>query len=42
MYTKELRPKYFSAIQIYDLINNKSILLSRKERESGRNTINAY
>ena len=33
MYTKELRPKYFTAIPIYDLINNKSILLSQKERE---------
>ena len=33
MYTKELRPKYFTVIPIYDLINNKSILLSQKERE---------
>ena len=31
MYTKELRPKFFSTIPIYDLINNISISLSAKE-----------
>ena len=30
MYTKELRPKFFSTIPIYDLINNISISLSAK------------
>ena len=33
MYTKELRHKFFSAIPIYDLINNSSISLSAKERK---------
>ena len=33
MYTKELRPKYFSAIPIYDLINNKSFSLNEKEKK---------
>ena len=33
MFTKELRPKYFSAIPIYDLINNKEIPLNEKERK---------
>ena len=33
MYTKEIRPKYFSAIPIYDLINDKSIKLTEKERK---------
>ena len=33
MYTKELRPKYFSAIPIYDLINNKSFSLTEKEKK---------
>jgi fucose 4-O-acetylase-like acetyltransferase/poly-gamma-glutamate capsule biosynthesis protein CapA/YwtB (metallophosphatase superfamily)/lysophospholipase L1-like esterase len=31
MYTKELRPKFFSAIPIYDIIYNNSISLSAKE-----------
>ena len=31
MYTKELRPKFFCAIPIYDLIYNNSIYLSAKE-----------
>ena len=33
MYTREIRPKYFSAIPIYDLINNKSLKLSENERK---------
>lgn len=33
MYTKEKRPKYFSAIPIYDLINNKSIILNEDEKK---------
>ena len=33
MYTKEIRPKFFSAIPIYDLINNKSFQLTEKERK---------
>ena len=33
MYTKELRKKYFSALPIYDLINNPSIPLNLKERK---------
>ena len=33
MYTKELKPKYFSAIPIYDLIHNDSIVLSAIERK---------
>ena len=33
MYTKELRPKYFSAIPIYDLINNKSFSLTEREKK---------
>ena len=33
MYTKEIRPKYFSAIPIYDLINDKSIILTEKEKK---------
>ena len=31
MYTKEIRPKYFSAIPIYDLLNDKSITINKKE-----------
>ena len=33
MYTKEIRSKYFSAIPIYNLINDKSIELTQKEEE---------
>ena len=33
MYTKELSPKYFSAIPIYDLIKNESIILNEKEKK---------
>ena len=33
MYTKEIRPKYFSAIPIYDLMNDKTIPLNEKERK---------
>ena len=33
MYTKEIRPKFFSAIPIYDLIKNKIIELSQKEKK---------
>ena len=31
MYTKELKPKFFSAIPIYDIIYNNSIFLKAKE-----------
>ena len=33
LYTKEIRSKYFSAIPIYNLINDKSIELTQKEKE---------
>ena len=33
MYTKELRKNFFSAIPIYDLINNKSLILNEKEKK---------
>ena len=33
MYTKEIRSKFFSAIPIYDLIKNKIIELSQKEKK---------
>lgn len=33
MYNKEIRKNYFSAIPIHDLIKNKSIFLSEKERK---------
>lgn len=33
MYTKEIRAKFFSAIPIYDLIKNKIIELSQKEKK---------
>ena len=33
MYTKEIRPKYFSAVPIYDLLKDKSILLNERERK---------
>lgn len=33
MYTKELRPNRFSAIPIYDLINNKLIELNQTEKK---------
>ena len=33
MYTKEIRPKFFSAIPIYDLIKNKTISLSQAEQK---------
>jgi len=32
MYTKELRPNCFSAIPIYDLINNKVVELNQTEK----------
>ena len=33
MYTKEIKPKYFVAIPIYDLITNKLVDLDEKEKE---------
>ena len=33
MYSKELKPKYFSPIPIYDLINNKSFHITESERK---------
>ena len=33
MYTKELRSKFFCAIPIYDLINDKSIILNENEKK---------
>ena len=33
MYTKEIKPKIFCAIPIYDLIYNKSIILNKNERK---------